>query len=49
MLSCFKKAEAQVILDTLKKYDNHRGNTARELGIDKATLWRKMKRLGIKA
>ena len=47
--SCFKKAEAQVILDTLKKHDNHRGNTARELGIDKATLWRKMKRLGIKA
>ncbi|MCX5899253.1 MAG: sigma 54-interacting transcriptional regulator, partial [Proteobacteria bacterium] len=45
--SCFKKAEAQVILDTLKKYENHRGNTARELGIDKATLWRKMKRLGI--
>ncbi|MBN2107889.1 MAG: sigma 54-interacting transcriptional regulator [Deltaproteobacteria bacterium] len=45
----FKKAEAQVILDTLKKYGNHRGNTARELGIDKATLWRKMKRLGITA
>jgi PAS domain S-box-containing protein len=47
--SCFKKAEAQVISDTLKKYGNHRGNTARELGIDKATLWRKMKRLGITA
>jgi len=46
---CFKKAEAQVILDTLKKYDNHRGNTARELGIDQSTLWRKMKRLGIPA
>jgi PAS domain S-box-containing protein len=45
--SCFKKAEAQVIRDTLKKYDNNRGDTARELGIDKATLWRKMKRLGI--
>jgi transcriptional regulator with PAS, ATPase and Fis domain len=43
----FKKAEARVILDALKKHGNHRGNTARELGIDKATLWRKMKRLGI--
>ena len=43
----FEKAEASVIVDALKKNDNHRGNTARELGIDKATLWRKMKRLGI--
>jgi len=44
----FKNAEARVILDALKKHGNHRGHTAKELGIDKATLWRKMKRLGIK-
>jgi transcriptional regulator with PAS, ATPase and Fis domain len=42
-----KKAEAQVIIDTLKKFDGHRGRTAQELGMDKSTLWRKMKKLGI--
>jgi transcriptional regulator with PAS, ATPase and Fis domain len=42
-----KEAEAQVVLAALKKHDGHRGKAAQELGIDKSTLWRKMKKLGI--
>ncbi|MFH0814461.1 MAG: sigma 54-interacting transcriptional regulator [Pseudomonadota bacterium] len=41
-------AEAQAILDTLKKYHGHRGKAAKELGIHVTTLWRKMEKLGIK-
>jgi PAS domain S-box-containing protein len=44
-----RKTEAQVIVETLHKYKGHRGKTAQELGINKSTLWRKMKRLGIHA
>jgi transcriptional regulator with PAS, ATPase and Fis domain len=40
-------AEAATILGTLRQHDGHRGKTAMELGIDKTTLWRKMKKLGI--
>ena len=40
-------AEADTILETLRQYDGHRGNTAAALEIDKATLWRKMKKYGI--
>jgi len=47
-VSDLKKAEAQVLLDTLKKHNGHKARTARELGINTSTLWRKMKRLGIK-
>jgi PAS domain S-box-containing protein len=42
-----KEAEAQVVLAALKKHDGHRGKAAQELGIDKSTLWRKMKKRGI--
>jgi len=42
-----KKAEAQVLIDTLKKFGGHRAKTARELGMNTSTLWRKMKKLGI--
>jgi PAS domain S-box-containing protein len=44
----FDRAEAEVIERTLK---NHRGNrikTAKELGIDRITLWRKIKKYGLK-
>jgi len=41
--------EKQMILQVLRKHDWHRTRTAEELGIDKSTLWRKMKKLGIKA
>jgi len=40
-------AEAATILQTLQQYGGHRGRTAAALEIDKATLWRKMKKYGI--
>ncbi len=40
-------AEAAVILDALKKFNGCRVVTAEYLGIEKTTLWRKMKRYGI--
>ncbi len=42
-----KEAEALVIIETLRKYGGNRGLAAKELGIDRTTLWRKMKKLGI--
>jgi len=39
-----KLAEKVLISSTLKKFDGHRGKTAQALGIDKSTLWRKMKK-----
>ncbi len=41
------EAEAATILQTLRHHDGHRGKTAAVLEIDKATLWRKMKKYGI--
>ena len=38
-----QKSEQTRILKTLEKYQWHRGNTAKALGIDRSTLWRKMK------
>ncbi len=43
----FGRAEAEVIEEILKKYDGNRIKTARELGIDRTTLWRKMKKYGL--
>ncbi|MBF0239236.1 MAG: sigma 54-interacting transcriptional regulator [SAR324 cluster bacterium] len=40
-------AEKQHIQNTLKKFKGHRGKTAMALGMDKSTLWRKMKRFQI--
>jgi propionate catabolism operon transcriptional regulator len=34
-------------VQTLRQQGGHRGKTAAALGIDKSTLWRKMKRYGI--
>jgi PAS domain S-box-containing protein len=42
--SVFQKAESEIIERTLKKYDGNRIKTARELGLDRTTLWRKMKK-----
>jgi transcriptional regulator with PAS, ATPase and Fis domain len=42
-----KRAEAEVIEKTLKKYEGDRIKTARELGIDRTTLWRKRKKYGL--
>ena len=38
------KAEAEVIEETLKRNDGNRIKTARELGINRITLWRKIKK-----
>jgi PAS domain S-box-containing protein len=42
-----KNAEAEIILNILTKHKGNRAKTAAELGIDKSTLWRKMKKLNI--
>jgi transcriptional regulator of acetoin/glycerol metabolism len=39
--------EAQFIRDALERHGWHREETARELGIHKATLFKKIRRLGI--
>jgi PAS domain S-box-containing protein len=44
----FQKAESEIIERTLKKYDGNRIKTARELGLDRTTLWRKMNKYGLK-
>jgi PAS domain S-box-containing protein len=41
------EAEAAAILQTLREHAGHRGKTAAALGIDKTTLWRKMRKYGI--
>jgi len=41
------EAEAAAIVRTLRQHQGHRGKTAATLGIDKSTLWRKMKQYGL--
>jgi DNA-binding NtrC family response regulator len=41
--------ERRRILAALEAHEGHRGLTAASLGMDRSTLWRKMKRLGIHA
>jgi PAS domain S-box-containing protein len=48
MDSALKSLESQLILDTLEKNDYSRVAAARDLGIHKSTLFRKMKALGMK-
>lgn len=43
----FRDAETQIIREVLNKHKGNRAKTAAELGINKSTLWRKMKRLHI--
>ncbi|MBU1547855.1 MAG: sigma 54-interacting transcriptional regulator [Proteobacteria bacterium] len=40
-------AEASTIFEALQRFNGHRGKSAAYLGIDKATLWRKMKKFDI--
>ena len=42
------EAEAEAIVEALRQNNGHRGRTAATLGIDKTTLWRKMKRFSIR-
>ncbi len=39
--------ERMIILETLKRHAWHRGRSARALGMDRSTLWRKMKKYRI--
>jgi transcriptional regulator of acetoin/glycerol metabolism len=43
----FGRAEAEVVKTALRKHEGNRIKVARELGISRATLWRKMKRYGL--
>jgi PAS domain S-box-containing protein len=45
--SPFEQAEADVIEKTLKKYGGDRAKTAKELGIGRTTLWRKIRKYGL--
>lgn len=45
--SPLKQAEAKAILEALRKHDGNRRKAANHLGINKTTLWRKMKKYGI--
>jgi PAS domain S-box-containing protein len=40
-------AEARAIREALDQHNGHRGKAAKELGISRNTLWRKMKRHGV--
>lgn len=40
--------ERELILETLRKHEGHRGHTAESLGIDRRTLERKMERFGLR-
>jgi PAS domain S-box-containing protein len=43
----FEKAEAEIVKKTLERNRGNRIKAAQELGISRATLWRKMKRHGL--
>ena len=47
--SGLKRAEAEAIRIALSHARGHLGETARQLGVSRTTLWRKMKQLGIDA
>ncbi|NLC07617.1 MAG: sigma 54-interacting transcriptional regulator [Syntrophomonadaceae bacterium] len=42
-----QESEIALISRTLEQFQGHRGKTAQALGINKSTLWRKMKRYGL--
>ena len=45
--SLLSYAEKQMIEETLNRFNGNRTETADALGIEKTTLWRKMKKLGL--
>jgi len=44
----FEKAEAEIVKKTLERHRGNRIEAAQELGISRATLWRKIKRYGLR-
>jgi PAS domain S-box-containing protein len=42
-----KSKEKEAILEVLRRHNGRLGEAARDLGVHRSTLWRKMKRLGI--
>ena len=44
----YSSPEAERVKAILKKHHGNRENTAAELGISKTTLWRRMKKYGLK-
>jgi len=46
--TAFENEEARIITDALRRNAGNRTRTAEELGIDKSTLWRKMKKYNIR-
>jgi transcriptional regulator with PAS, ATPase and Fis domain len=42
-----ERAELAIIENTLKKHEGNRVKTAKELGMSRITLWRKMKKFGL--
>lgn len=45
--SMLRRSEAETIRSALERHGGNRIQTARELGIDRTTLWRKMRRYGL--
>jgi transcriptional regulator with PAS, ATPase and Fis domain len=43
-----KETETSVIINALKRHGGNRSKAAQELGIDKSTLWRKIKKYKLK-
>jgi transcriptional regulator with PAS, ATPase and Fis domain len=43
----FENAEAEIVKRTLEKHKGNRIKAAQELGISRATLWRKINRYGL--
>ncbi len=46
-IDIFKETERRLILETLKKHNWNKQNAAKELGIHRSSLWRKMKKFGL--
>ena len=43
----YKRSEKEIIIETLQRYNGNKVKTARELGMHRSTLWRKIKTMGI--
>jgi transcriptional regulator with PAS, ATPase and Fis domain len=48
-ISPLQQNEASVLRSALSRHRGHRGRAAKELGISRTTLWRKMQKHGIRA